>query len=181
MTCFKNSEKNARDYVKKIYGVHLPTIPIKFDRLQPFSFTIAAFVEDGPYILIYRPNFLTKFFGYSTEEVLRHEFVHFGRKHFPNSFYEEIMAYRTSPSFFRRNFGPFLSSWYGIGFCLSLLFSFYAPSTGAALAGATLIATVREYWQLFRCVRALSYKIGNPWHRVYTLSPDQIRTNAVVD
>jgi hypothetical protein len=43
---------------------------------------------------------------YKKEEVLAHELVHFVRFSFKEPFFEEMLAYQTSPQFFRRFMGP---------------------------------------------------------------------------
>jgi hypothetical protein len=45
-------------------------------------------------------------FWCSQEEILAHELVHATRIAFTESFFEEILAYRTSPNWLRRYFGP---------------------------------------------------------------------------
>lgn len=48
-------------------------------------------------------------FLYAPDEVLAHELVHAMRTGFEESRFEEILAYRTSKSWFRRYFGPIFS------------------------------------------------------------------------
>lgn len=52
----------------------------------------------------------SSYFGYSSEEVIAHELVHVVRGHFEEPIFEEILAYQTSPSFFRRFFAPVFRS-----------------------------------------------------------------------
>ncbi|NGX62079.1 MAG: hypothetical protein K940chlam9_01572 [Chlamydiae bacterium] len=56
-----------------------------------------------------RKDFAKKksYFGYQKEELLAHETVHLIRQAFEEPVFEEILAYQTSSSPFRRYFGPF--------------------------------------------------------------------------
>jgi hypothetical protein len=72
-----------------------------------------AFAKQERYLGIYR---LT--------ELLAHETAHVGRMLFEEPRFEEILAYRTSPSTFRRWFGPIVQSpWESILFLFLLLIS----------------------------------------------------------
>lgn len=53
------------------------------------------------------PNYL---FLYNHEEMLKHEFAHVGRLQFEEPKFEEFFAYASSPSSFRRVFGPIIQS-----------------------------------------------------------------------
>lgn len=55
--------------------------------------------------LLIKLSFLRRF--YPLEEILTHEWVHSARSHFNCPQFEEILAYQTSKSFFRRSIGPF--------------------------------------------------------------------------
>jgi hypothetical protein len=64
-------------------------------------------------------------FIYKIEEILAHEAVHAARVAFCEPIFEEILAYLTSSSSFRKNFGPILRyHWEGWTFLSVLLFSF---------------------------------------------------------
>ncbi|MDN3507238.1 MAG: hypothetical protein P0S96_08435 [Simkaniaceae bacterium] len=59
---------------------------------------------------------------YRRDEVLAHEAVHAARMQFDEPFFEEIFAYRTSPRFLTRVFGPlFQRTWEAYTFILLLL------------------------------------------------------------
>jgi hypothetical protein len=58
---------------------------------------------------------------YSRDELIAHELSHVGRMCFEEPQFEEFLAYRSSPSAFRRRFGPLIQSpWEGAAFLLSL-------------------------------------------------------------
>lgn len=59
---------------------------------------------------------------YYREEVLAHEAVHAARMQFDEPLYEEIFAYKTSPGFFRRFFGPLFQRPWEAYFFIALLF-----------------------------------------------------------
>lgn len=62
-----------------------------------------------------RQNFRNskKYLGiYDRDELISHELSHVGRMMFEESKFEEILAYRSSKSFFRRFFGPIVQSSY---------------------------------------------------------------------
>ena len=67
--------------------------------------------EKGIVMLQLRKKFKKGNFGiYSKEEILAHEAVHSFRASLKDSFFEEIFAYATSSSKFRRVFGPMLQN-----------------------------------------------------------------------
>lgn len=51
-----------------------------------------------------------RYLGYTREEIIAHERVHLLRKNFQEPVFEEILAYQTSSSPFRRFFGPVIRS-----------------------------------------------------------------------
>lgn len=69
-----------------------------------------TWIEKDHVTLQLNPAFKKKntYFGYSKEEVIAHELVHVARAAFEEPIFEEILAYQTASSPFRRFFGPFL-------------------------------------------------------------------------
>ncbi len=59
---------------------------------------------------------------YKREEVLSHEAVHAARMQFDEPLFEEIFAYKTSPYFWRRFFGPLFQSPWEATLFIALLF-----------------------------------------------------------
>lgn len=81
---------------------------------------------------------------YSKAEVLAHEAVHAVRMQFDEPYYEEIFAYKTSPHFFRRFFGPlFQKPWEAYLF----LFLFLLP---LAIEVIQVFDVELEHFSLFR-------------------------------
>ena len=54
---------------------------------------------------------------YHRDELLTHELVHVGRMKFEEPRFEELFAYETSTSAFRRWFGPLIQASWGDRFC----------------------------------------------------------------
>ncbi|MEZ5315232.1 MAG: hypothetical protein R3E91_03355 [Chlamydiales bacterium] len=71
-----------------------------------------TWIKNHQYLLQLRKVFQKKSFylGYSREEIFAHELVHIIRGGFKEPIFEEILAYQTSRSRFRRFFGPFFRS-----------------------------------------------------------------------
>ncbi len=63
---------------------------------------------------------------YDRDELISHELVHVGRMMFEEPKFEELLAYRTSPSRFRRFFGPLIQSPYESFFFISVLIGIVA-------------------------------------------------------
>lgn len=73
---------------------------------------------------------------YSRDEILAHESAHVGRMVFDEPKFEEILAYRTSTSGFRRFFGPIVQApWESLLFLFALFLCFFAD----------LLITVTDY------------------------------------
>jgi len=89
----------------------------------------------------------TRYLGYSREEIMAHELVHVVRNSFEEPIFEEILAYQTSPSFFRRFLGPiFRSSKESLFFIVAL--------------SATCVATLFETAQTIVYLGAISLVAG---------------------
>lgn len=141
---------------------------------------------------------------YSRDEILTHEYVHVGRMTFPDSMYEEVLAYETSPHWFRRLLGPIGAAGMAVMACFvtlaACLFA-VAPSTSlwisifSALIGVSPIlisAATRSIWK--RAVsriaqglgvgdsvaRAITYRMtsGEVW-RVGCTAPALVRSRLV--
>lgn len=136
---------------------------------------------------------------YRKEEVLAHEAVHAVRMGFESPKFEEIFAYKTSPSFFRKWLGPiFQTSWESILFLLLLAiplsaqiaFYFVQPFKGwwilflipwfyLFLLGIRLGLL---HLQLHRCLKNLKRLVGNqalPF--AFRLTDEEILAFAKID
>ena len=133
-----------------------------------------TWIDGGLIQLQLHPALLKKkYWGYSYEEILAHEFVHAVRGTFEEPVFEEILAYRTSSSPFRRYWGPLLRTTNeSLGAILALLTctvaSFFEPLSWIAwcavvgllgLAVFRLVKTQRTFKRaLHKITRLVSSK-----------------------
>ncbi len=115
---------------KKIYDINPDWVQIRFSdqRLRLWEGG-CTWIEEDNVTLQLRKAFekKTRYFGYSSDEIVAHELVHVVRNSFEEPIFEEILAYRTSPSWLRRFFGPsFRSSKESLFFVFSLVLVFFS-------------------------------------------------------
>lgn len=172
----------ALDRVKNLYDFSPDWVPVFFSNRQlPFWQGGCAWIfqlnEDSPpsSFLQMRKEFLYSrlHFGiYHRTEILAHEFVHTGRMMFQDLRFEEILAYQTSDSKFRRYFGPIIeSSKEGLWFILLIgliaivdvgLIAMDMPSTYVVALWLKMIPLAmvgyglwRLYWKQYRFAKCL--------------------------
>ena len=122
----------VNDQLKKLYDCAPRWIPLFFTNHKlPFWQGGCAWIfqmtEHSPIasLIQLRKEFATKskYLGiYQRDELLRHELCHVGRMAFDEPKYEEIIAYRSADSRFRRFFGPLMQSSIESALFLLLLF-----------------------------------------------------------
>lgn len=111
------------------------------------------------------------YLGYEREEIIAHEYVHVVRGGFNEPIFEEILAYQTSSSPFRRFFGPlFRSSRESLFFMLMLtlflgatLFGIYQLQTFIGVCSLMLGGTLRliRAQRIFvRARKKISHSVG---------------------
>lgn len=176
---------SAASRMQPLYDI-LPTwIPLLFSghRLSwwhggcAWIFQLTDETPTGAFLQL-RPAFkkAKRYLGlYDREELIAHESAHVGRMCFEEPKFEEVLAYRSASSAFRRWFGPIAQSpWESLAFVavvvISLLLDFallflhkvelYSITWGAkALLAAMLVYGFgRAYWrqqQLKRCLKVL--------------------------
>lgn len=123
--------------VRSLFDVYPSWVRIEFTDQLPFWEVAATYMElnQGVFIPIIQIKKRGIPFWCSQEEILAHELVHATRIAFSETFFEEILAYKTSNNWFRRFFGPiffrpvevilFLFFLMGLWFCqLGCLFWF---------------------------------------------------------
>jgi hypothetical protein len=118
--------QRAKKHVKDLYDIEVDCPSIVFDNqgLYFFEGGCTWIHEDGRASIQIRKD---KLFFYKKEEILAHELVHFFRKDLSETIFEEIIAYETSNSKFRRYFGPlFRSSFECFIALLSLMLPFFS-------------------------------------------------------
>lgn len=112
-----------------------------------------------------------KYFGYARKEVIAHELVHVVRASFEEPVFEEILAYQTSTSAFRRYFGPILRTtkettlfWGAFSFLVVAgLFSIFQSAAYMGMAFLLMGGSLRLFrsQQIFRKTRKkLSALVG---------------------
>jgi len=71
-----------------------------------------VWIDHHRVVLQLKKSFLKKkkYLGYSRDEVIAHELVHVARSGFEEPIFEEVLAYQTASSKFRRFFGPLFRS-----------------------------------------------------------------------
>lgn len=115
-----NTLQSGFNIVAEMYGISPSWIPIYFSnyRLSPWHGGCAwifQMTDSTPTaaLLQLRQSLKRspKYLGiYDRDELVAHELAHVGRMTFEEPKYEEFFAYRTSPSAFRRCFGPIVQS-----------------------------------------------------------------------
>lgn len=127
--------EEAYPKTRDIFGIEPHWIPLFFSnyRLSPWQGGCAwIFQQDeatptGAFFQLRRKFLNSKIYlgFYQRDELMAHELAHVGRMQFQEPQFEEIIAYRTSDSKFRRFFGPFIqSSWESALFFFILLIIF---------------------------------------------------------
>lgn len=170
---------------KQIYDIYPSWVPLFFSNYKlPFWQGGCAWIfqqkQDSPTAAFFqlRQAFRKskKYLGiYDRDEIIIHELSHVGRMKFEEPKFEEILAYRSSKSCFRRFFGPIVQSSYeSTIFVLLLLLvvatDFFALLNGykdpshlsligrLVIVGLLCYALVRLYWrqkQFKTCLRNL--------------------------
>lgn len=105
---------------KKMFDIVLDWVPIVFSNYRMSLWHggcawIYQMTEDTPMTAFFqlRSSFaISRYYlgFYDREEILAHESAHVGRMMFQDPKFEEVFAYRTAKSDFRRYFGPILQS-----------------------------------------------------------------------
>lgn len=183
----------------KLFGINPKWIPIYFSNysLTPWHGGCAwifQLSEDSPTAAIFqlRRQFRdsNKYLGiYDRDELMSHEMAHVGRMMFDEPKFEEIMAYRTSRSPFRRWLGPIVqSSFESMLFVLVLLITFFfdlfllfaqpdhfleyslwLKMIPVALIGFALMRLWRRHRLFSRC-----------WHKLNELLKDENKVNGTI-
>lgn len=102
-----------------LYGMHPAWVPIFFSNHSLFPwdgafsliFQLKEESPDSAFIQLRKKlKQRTSYLGYSRKELVLHELSHIGRMEFDEPEFEEMLAWRSSNSPFRRNLGPIFSS-----------------------------------------------------------------------
>jgi hypothetical protein len=117
----------ALDRFEQLFGIRPETVPVVINsrKLKPWEAATTWIQEEsGVRSCFIQLRSLKPPLFYSIEEILSHELVHAVRAHLDEPLFEEILAFRTSTSPFRRFFGPLFSQPFEATlFCATLLLS----------------------------------------------------------
>jgi hypothetical protein len=137
------------------------------------SSTLIYQIEEGiNFPIIKSPSKFSKLFV-TEDEILNHELVHARRCQFDESKYEEILAFRTSFSPFRKNLSPIISSNNDlIAFFLAIFFCFISliPLSLLLLFFSTRLAFRQK--TIHKCIRYLKSKTPS-YEQILTAMTDE--------
>ena len=132
-----------------------------------------TWIEGNSIRLQLHPTLLEKkkYWGYRKEEIIAHEFVHAVRGQFDEPIFEEILAYRTSSSPFRRYWGPLLrtakESLYAVLALLTCTIAFFFDPLGltlwcaaVGLLGLAIYRLVKAQRTFKRALHHISQLVG---------------------
>ncbi len=99
------SKRLAVERLPEVWGFSIDWVPLQFSSKKLYFWEGAVF-WDTPMIQIHPKLQTKKLFGNSLTEILHHESIHAARETFDEPFFEEVLAYRTSPYAWKRFLGP---------------------------------------------------------------------------
>lgn len=125
------SWKEASRKTSELFGFEVDWAPLKYgnDNLAWWEGAV-TWLEPGALPLVQlRTRFKEgSFLGYQPADILAHEAIHVSRMNFNESHFEEILAYSTSTSSWKRFLGPLFTNSYQIICCLvACLLGFFSP------------------------------------------------------
>jgi hypothetical protein len=170
--------QQAFPITKRLFDIAPDWVPLFFSnqKLPPWHGGCAWIFqerEDSPVaaILQMRQRFrhLPKYLGiYHRDELIAHELAHVGRMTFEEPFFEELLAYRTSHSSFRRWFGPIVQTMTeSVIFLLAILLIFMID--GVLLFSGALETYLDLMWLKIVPAALIGYALWRLWrkHRTY--------------
>lgn len=165
----------ADQKVKTLYGFCPDWIEVNYSN-QDLSFWQGGcvFIEGSRLTLQLRSVYQKKasYLTYSKEEILAHEYVHAARMTFQEPVFEEVFAYRTASTQFRRYWGPFFRTTrestlfvlvISVGFAAHFFepFSAWTWSALSTVFGCGIFRLWKTHWQFKRCHKKLSALAGS--------------------
>lgn len=161
-----------------LYGIKPDWVPLFFSNYQLFFWQggcawIFQIDDESPTsaMLQLRKSLgsHTKYLGiYDRDEMITHELSHVGRMMFQEPKFEEVLAYQSSPFWFRRFFGPlFQFSWESFLFIFLLLIgTFFMTMTSFLLPIGyltfLLMRLLKKQWALEKCKNNTESILQNP-------------------
>jgi len=156
-TASKNITQDAFHFSEKLFGIAPVWVPIFFNNYRlskwhggcAWIFQLEEQTPTSAFLQL-RKNFKNKswYMGiYNRKELIAHELAHVGRMVYQEPDFEEILAYRSSDSKFRRFFGPLIQSSKESLFFIILLGLVFLTDL-ALLSVHTPLATTIAWWLL---------------------------------
>jgi hypothetical protein len=167
--------EGAHQVTQKLFDFSIDWVPVSFSNQKlPFWEGAATWIDAMPSIQVREGFKKGRYLGYELTEVLAHEFVHVARTAFEEPEFEELLAYQTSRSWFRRKLGPaFQKPWESLAFVLSLgIASFGHLWLPLLLIGGLGTRLVRAHRMLGQCLGKM------PLSFVLCLTDQEIKTFA---
>lgn len=204
-TAASEALNSALPTMQKLYGINPHWLPIYFSNHQLFpwhggSAWIFQLTESSPttaLLQLRKAFYSSKTFLrlYSRDEVVAHEAAHVGRMLFEEPRFEELLAYRSSSSPFRRWLGPIVQSGKESAIFVFLLFllimaDIFILTLGSfeafayvqsfklfpvALIGLALVRLWRRHRQFRLCRKNLAHT-SDPEALIYRLTDKEIAT-----
>ena len=160
---------------KKMFDIDPDWITVKYSN-KKLRFWEGGCTWIDPHEVILQLNKIfkkkEKYLGlYTREELITHELVHVARLAFEEPVFEEILAYHTSKSHFRRFFGPIFRTskesrllLIALLLCFgATLFSFFQVTAYfmlTGLVGISIFRLIRSQWIFSRARKKLTQLIG---------------------
>ncbi len=170
-------EQEAFSTTQTLYDIKPSWVPIFFSnrQLMPWHGGCAWIFqmkrESPPLaVLQLRRNFARQdcFLGYRRDELMAHEYSHVGRMAYQEPRYEEILAYRSSPSTFRRFFGPLFQNSYETLILMGLFLLCLAVDLVAMTQGSPQTLISAQTWKLLPLAYICYLLIRLVWrHRTF--------------
>lgn len=173
---------NLNRILKELNLSKLPC-PIIFSSQNLRFFEAGAFVQEGSFfwIELNKRSYLSCF-GYDLETILKHELIHALRKDFPDSIWEEVVAYQVSKFSYQKVLGPFLSLKRGkfglVAFTLLFSFSNLLDNPLFMILGMSLflisfMSYFPYYYKLIKIKKKLIEEGKDPLTTLIQRSPDE--------
>ena len=184
-----NLSTERKDGAVKAFDFSIDWIPIEYSNKNLFFFEAGALFSDEKKarIQLSKKFLKKKSFFVDKSELLSHEAVHAMRLQFKENRFEEIFAYLTSKSKWRREFGPLIkttkeSKFFFFSLCGCSLASLMHP-VFSCVSFAFLSAFVFRLWKdqkiLRKCIKNLSAFVShNPIHLALRLTDLEVLTFA---
>lgn len=148
------------------FDLEIDWLPVAYSNkgLLPWHGGALFFEEDGRVRVQLRKTLQTKkqlYFLYSKKELLEHEALHAVRREFNEPLFEEMLAYQTATSAFRRACGPLVQTTAGASlFLLAAFVSWWSAWPFILISGIGLFKLAWRRRQFLACRAKLTRLVG---------------------